>query len=99
MLLHFLQLELNITIQLYSSCAVIEDNRILMKTALSTIFKLLKKFAKLIHLKMFAAEAQYYLYFEISLNKAVFSCFINYIAPLPIALKSSSNPQRIWQVL
>jgi len=36
-----------------------------------------------------------YLYLEISLKPAVFSCLTNTIVPLPIALESCSNPQKI----
>jgi len=35
---------------------------------------------------------------EIALQPAVFSCFVNAIAPLPIELESCSNPQKIRQV-
>jgi len=37
-------------------------------------------------------------YLHFSLNPAVFGCLTNGIAPLPITLKSCSNPQKIRQV-
>jgi len=37
-------------------------------------------------------------YFEIGLKPAVFDCLTNYVAPLPIALESCSNPQKTRQV-
>jgi len=38
-------------------------------------------------------------YLEIGLKPAVFSCLANAIDPLPIALKSCSNPQKIRQAI